>query len=151
MLLLIKCTGSSRLMRISLLRISLLRISLLRFFKTFHEYVAYAILCTLCYCDFWLMRFYVLFISLLRSICLMRLFPSPKSCIRQELSVQINRAYDQYSSMGSNQEQVMKRAHTVYIILSLKFHSSIFFKRGNTTGRECIASKCCFTSSLESI
>ena len=55
-----------------LMRISLLRISLLRFFKTFHEYLAYAILCTLCYCDFWLMRFYVLFISLMRSICLMR-------------------------------------------------------------------------------
>ena len=61
------CTEGSRLMRISFLQISLLR-----FFKTFHEYLAYAILCTLCYCDVWLMRFYVLFISLLRSICLMQ-------------------------------------------------------------------------------
>ena len=45
-----------------------------------------------CYCDFynWLMRFYVLFISLLWSICLMRLFPSPKSRIRREPSVRSN-------------------------------------------------------------
>ena len=41
-------------------------------FKTFHEYLTYAILCTFYYCDFWLMRFYVLFISSLRWICLMR-------------------------------------------------------------------------------
>ena len=62
----LKCTEGSRLMRILLLRISLLR-----FFKISHEHVAYAILCTLCYCDFWLMR----------------LFPSPKRRIRQEPSV----------------------------------------------------------------
>ena len=52
------CTGGSRLMRISLLRISLLRISLLRisllrFFKAITK--------------IWLMRFYGLFILLLRT------------------------------------------------------------------------------------
>jgi hypothetical protein len=40
--------------------------------------------------------------------------------------VEINRAHDWYSSLGSNQERVMKRAHTVYNILSLKSHSCIF-------------------------
>ena len=56
-------------------------------------------LCKFHYCDFsklskniWLMRFYVLFISLLRSICLMQLFPSPKSCIRRELFVFVSSA-----------------------------------------------------------
>ena len=53
---------------ISLLQISLLQISLLKFFKTFPEYLAYAILCTLYYCDFWLMQFYVLCIHFITTI-----------------------------------------------------------------------------------
>ena len=56
------------------MRISLLQISLLQFFKTITK--------------IWLMQFYGLFMSLMRTyFWLMRLFPGPKSSIRQEPSV----------------------------------------------------------------
>ena len=61
--------------------ISLLRILLLRFFKTFHIYLANAILCNFANAILWLMRIFGYFISLVRFfglIWLIEFFPKPK-------------------------------------------------------------------------